>query len=149
MPGHLVGVDNGMDVYRHYIADNVPLRKKIPSPLRDDKDPSFSIYPHRSSGEIYFTDHGTGKWGNHWSFVQELFGIDFKAALDKVKVDILKMSKNDLISNIRPVYSRERLSKSSPMTRPRSYPISAHGMTLMLPSGQDSESPPRCLPYTM
>lgn len=97
-------LNNGLDVYRYYIHPEIRLKSKIISPLRKETDPSFSIYPHRASGEVYFSDHGSGVWGNHWTFVQEMFGLDFKDAIEKVKVDILKISKNKSFADVQPVF---------------------------------------------
>lgn len=84
-------LDNGLEVYRYYISPNVPLRRKILSPLRAESDPSFSLYPHRDTGIIFFTDHGSGEWGNHYTFVMKLFNVDFITAVEKIKAEVLKI----------------------------------------------------------
>lgn len=87
-------LDNGMAVYEHYypVATGKPLGKlhdKMLSPFREEKNPSFSIYPHRTTGKIIFKDHGIDKIGSHWQFVMDLYNLDFKEAVALVKKDLL------------------------------------------------------------
>lgn len=81
-------LDNGMDVYRHYVSPNIVLRKKYVSPLREEKVPSFSLYRSNKTQKICFTDFG-GERGDYWEFVKLLFGLEFIDAKKKVEEDIL------------------------------------------------------------
>lgn len=83
-------LDDGMDVYRHYIGPDVPMGKKIISPLRDEKDPSFNLFMNKNTNTIWFKDFGDDVLkGDHWRFVMEMFNINFKDAIEKIKSDIL------------------------------------------------------------
>lgn len=81
-------LDNGMDVYRHYISPNIVLRKKYVSPIREEKHPSFSLYRSTKTQKICFTDFG-GERGDYWEFVKLMFGLEFIDAKKKVEEDIL------------------------------------------------------------
>lgn len=81
-------LDQGLMVYQYYIAPNIRLKKKMVSPLRNERDPSFAVFRSNASGTYCFTDFGGDK-GNHWTFVQRMFGCTFKEAVAKVKADIL------------------------------------------------------------
>lgn len=75
-------------LYEHYLGDNFIIGGRIRSPLRNDKDPSFSLYYHRS-GSIYWKDFTTGKYGSIWSLVSEIYGIDYYKAIRKVYSDLI------------------------------------------------------------
>lgn len=99
-------LDNGLDVYRYYIqGQEVQILKNLKSPLpgRDDKHPSFRLYPHKTSGIIMFSDHSTGQWGNHWKFAALMNGLDteskqqFKEVVDMVKRDVLGIGAGSVI----------------------------------------------------
>ena len=42
----------------------VPLNKQILSPLRQESNPSFHIFNHKSKGVQYFADNGSGQYGD-------------------------------------------------------------------------------------
>jgi hypothetical protein len=81
-------LDNGMDVYRHYMSPNIVLRKKYVSPLREEKVASFALFRNNKTQRICFTDFG-GVSGDYWQFVKLMFGLDFLDAKKKVEEDIL------------------------------------------------------------
>jgi hypothetical protein len=100
-----VMLNKGMAVYEHYYPQITGkqvgnLNHKMISPfLRGDgleEDPSFSIFIHQSKGTVFFKDHGLDRVGTHWQFVMDLFGLDFKSAVQKVKADILGMISNGM-----------------------------------------------------
>lgn len=81
-------LDYGLDVYKHFMTE-VKIGKKLLSPLRNEKNPSFSIYSNRKSGTFYWKDQGSGKFGDHWDFIKEKTGLTFKESIDYVKQNIL------------------------------------------------------------
>lgn len=83
-------LDYGLDVYRHFMGE-VRIGKKVISPIRDEGDPSFSIYANRKTGLYWWKDQGSGKFGDHWDFIKEKTGLTFKEAVDYVKQNILFM----------------------------------------------------------
>ncbi len=97
-------LDQGWSVFEYYYPmhvngkkdTNLRLGNKVIAPfLRDGKletDPSFSVFMHRSKGTVFFKDHGLDRIGTHWQFVMDLYGLDFREAVKKVKQDILGIS---------------------------------------------------------
>jgi 5S rRNA maturation endonuclease (ribonuclease M5) len=106
-------LNGGYDVYAHYYPEVTgrPIsneKTKMISPfLRNgalEEDPSFSIFVHHTKGTVFFKDHGIDRSGTHWQFVMDLFNIDFKSAVAKVKADILGIGeRNDHVS--KPIFS--------------------------------------------
>lgn len=71
-------------LHRYIGIDNVPCT--IQSPLReDDNRPSFSLFERR--GVIYWKDFGTGKSGTAVGLMAELWHVQYKEALLKIKLD--------------------------------------------------------------
>lgn len=71
------------------LGDHVPTSAKeaktgflINSPLREDRNPSFSVYLH--NGEWRWSDKATGDGGDVVSYLQHRDGLDFKAAKAKL-----------------------------------------------------------------
>ncbi len=84
-------LDHGMAIYRHYIADNVPVKKKIlsPFPFRNEHDPSFQLFPGKN-GNVLFSDFGIPVSGNHWQFVMTYHeDCSFAEAVAIVRRDVL------------------------------------------------------------
>lgn len=71
--------DFGLKVYQTYLGGHVPLKKKLISPLRPEKHPSFNLYLHRSTNEVWFRDFGASDEvkGNCINFVMFKEGLDF------------------------------------------------------------------------
>jgi hypothetical protein len=85
-------LDNGLDVYKHFMGARFDLHKKHLSPLRDEKDPSFKIYWNDKGNAWHYSDFGIAGRnyeGNHWQFLIEKLNTDFKGAIDYVKKQIL------------------------------------------------------------
>lgn len=74
-----------LDVYQKYTGQRVVLNHNMSSPLREDKNPSFSYYV-TVLGEIYFKDFVLGG-GDFIQFVQMMFGLSFFDALSKIAID--------------------------------------------------------------
>lgn len=75
-------------LYEYYLGDNFIMGGRIRSPLRNDKDPSFSLYYHRN-GSIYWKDFTTGKFGGIWTLISEMFDIDYYGAIHKAYADLV------------------------------------------------------------
>lgn len=115
-------LNGGMEVYRHYYYSVVGreiarLNDKCLSPFprangKIEEDPSFSIYFHKSKGTVFFKDHGLDMMGSHWQFVMNLFGLDFKDAVEKVKSEILGIGSNTHIP-IRKIFYKPIEKKST------------------------------------
>lgn len=81
------------DIYSHYIGDKFIIGKVIKSPLRDkDNHPSFGIFKCSRTGDLLFKDQATGVSGNCVKFVQLLFNIGYKKALEKINKEVTTKS---------------------------------------------------------
>lgn len=83
-------LENGLKVYRHFLGEVRP-GKKILSPLRTEKDPSFSIYVNKSKNLYYWKDYGSGKFGDHWDFIKQKTGLGFRECIHYAKENILAL----------------------------------------------------------
>lgn len=92
-----------LDVYKHYLGYEPLLRKLYLSPFRPDSNPSFGLFLG-TRGDLMYKDFGAEYTGNCIMFVQQLFGIDYRSAINKIVVD-LKPDRNNVV--IRPVSVRE------------------------------------------
>jgi DNA primase len=73
------------DIFYHYLG--VKDRSGVfCSPLRNDKNPSCSLY-YSSSGNMRFKDHATGQNFSAVAFVQELYKLNYPEALRKIVAD--------------------------------------------------------------
>lgn len=99
-------LNGGFDVFKHYYelimhkAAPKPGVKAI-SPFRRangsyESDPSFSVFFNRNKGKFFFKDSGIDKSGSYFQFVMDLFSLDFKGALARIKSDLLGMREGDL-----------------------------------------------------
>jgi hypothetical protein len=63
----------GLDVYIHFLGE-VKIGKKILSPIRVERIPSFSIYVNEKSGNYWWKDQGSDLFGEHWDFISRKQG---------------------------------------------------------------------------
>ena len=93
-------------MYEHYYKQSpfykgtaFVLNKKMLSPFREEKDPSFAVHPHRDRGraELWYNDFGDparNATGNVFTYVSYMFGIpsdreNFPRLLAKIKQEVL------------------------------------------------------------
>lgn len=74
------------DLFRYYFGDFKCRNKAYKSPLRKDENPSLIFYIN-SSGQPRAKDLGTGKNYSAIEYVQELYGLNFGGAMDKICSD--------------------------------------------------------------
>ena len=75
------------DIYRFYLGRDFKIGKNTHSPFHSDSDPSFNINV-APGGQLFHVDFGDRtKRGNCFKFVQQLYGVDFQAALLKIDID--------------------------------------------------------------
>lgn len=74
-----------IDVYRYYTGQEVELKKRILSPLREEEDPSFGYFIGENN-EVCFNDFLLGG-GDFVKFVELYFGINYFEALSKIVID--------------------------------------------------------------
>lgn len=78
--------NGGLDIFKHYICSDFPLKKAFNSPLREESKPSFSIF--EKSGVYYFKDQGTDEKGDALAYVMLSQNVDFKTAIERVASDM-------------------------------------------------------------
>lgn len=66
------------DIFRMYLG-GIP-SKPISSPLREDTNPSFSLFYAKEHGKVFFKDFATGEKGDCFVFVMKLFRLPSKVA---------------------------------------------------------------------
>lgn len=125
-------LNGGLAVYEYYYPNATGkalkrLGSKMISPFQRngklEKDESFSVYWHRAKGMVFFKDYGAGLGGSHWQFVMDLFGCDWKEAVDLVKRDVLGMFDGQTITKTYKLKTYEaseeqQKSRLEPLQRP-------------------------------
>jgi len=77
-----------LELFNAYIK-GLSVGKPILSPLRKEGNPSFSIFKSTADSETYlFKDHGSGKHGDIFKFIQELYNVNYIEAIKKVGTDL-------------------------------------------------------------
>ena len=82
-------------IFAYYI-DDFKVGKKICSPMRDDKNPSWKVTNSRNN-RLYYTDYSSGEYGDCFSFVKGLFSLNFYQCLERIAYDMS-------ISDVKPKY---------------------------------------------
>lgn len=75
---------NYRHIYNHYLGGKLVYNKAFSSPFREDKNPSFVI--NESTG--YYRDFATGDGGDCFSFVKQMYHVDFYTALKQIVFDL-------------------------------------------------------------
>jgi hypothetical protein len=83
-------LQEGILVYSHFMGE-VKIGKKVLSPIRKERHPSFSIYFNSSKSKYFWKDNGSGKFGGHWDFIGAMTGLSYKESLDYAKQNILNL----------------------------------------------------------
>lgn len=108
-----------------YTNLDIKLRKKILSPIREERDPSAAFFQTKDS--ILLKDFGTGKTYNIFMFLKEKLNLGYLEAITRMQADfrllphsgekIAVMSSNSLIEHSSPVYQgTEILVKRRPFS---------------------------------
>lgn len=80
----LMSTNGGEDVFRYYLPEYDGTRKAFLSPLRNEGNPSASIFK-AASGQYLLKDFGTGQVLNCFDFVMNKFGIsNFNEAVNTI-----------------------------------------------------------------
>jgi hypothetical protein len=73
-------------IFKFYIP-NLILGGIMNSPLREDNNPSFSVFYSKRYGKLLFNDFSTNEKGDVFVFVSKLFNINYYEALCKICID--------------------------------------------------------------
>ena len=100
------------DIYCFYANRKFQVGTITNSPLRIDKHPSFGLFKPSNTNVLFFKDLSTGEAGNCVKFVQLLFNIKYKKALQKIWNDISKKdlgitNEGERLTDWTPKYKRE------------------------------------------
>lgn len=82
-------INNLIDDYKlfaYYIGGDFKLQESMCSPLREDNNPSFSLFKGRGGGLMY-KDFATGDCGDIIKFVGKLHSLSFRETLELIDVD--------------------------------------------------------------
>jgi hypothetical protein len=74
-----------LDIFNFYSGMNLKINKPILSPLRNEKNPSFSLFKGKD-GNIYYKDFVLGG-GDCIKFVEKMFNLNYLEALSKIVID--------------------------------------------------------------
>lgn len=92
------------NIIKFYLGEDFDFKRKFRSPFRAngvDKTPNLTFFP--SDERIIFKDFATGKSGDCFKFVQEIFGLTFYQTLLKIDKDLglgLKYKSNSPVFKI-------------------------------------------------
>lgn len=86
-----------VEIYEYYLGSPVVVNKKISSPFRGDKNPSFCFF--QAGLAVRWKDFGTGESGDVFDFVKKMFGVDYHIALKMVSSDMRVASRKEARRN--------------------------------------------------
>lgn len=73
-------------IFRYYLGYDFKIKHMYLSPFRKEKSPSFNLF--YNEGEINYKDFGHSS-GDFLNFVQNLFSLDYRSALEKIYNDMI------------------------------------------------------------
>jgi 5S rRNA maturation endonuclease (ribonuclease M5) len=76
------------DIFSYYVGGNFKIGQPINSPLREDNNPSFGIFP-ALNGDLMFKDFATGSVGGWVKFIQLKFNLPYRWAIIRVFIDLM------------------------------------------------------------
>lgn len=91
-------------IFSFYLRRDIQNKKLFRSPLRNDKNPTCSMF-RNNSGTVIFKDFATGDYLNCFGFVMKLFNCSYHEALDIIANDfnicynpLIKKNKGKIVS---------------------------------------------------
>ena len=84
----IVRVLDEFDIYSYYSGKRIKYNQPMTSPLRKDNNPSFSLFRGRN-GRLMYKDFATNESGDIIKFVQSLFRLTYREALNKIWKDLV------------------------------------------------------------
>jgi hypothetical protein len=87
---NILSVIDDYSIFSYYIGEELELRTKYSSPLRDgDEDPSFSLFYSKYFDDvIMFKDSANNIFGNVFDFVEAYLNLDSRKALLQINSDL-------------------------------------------------------------
>lgn len=100
-----------LEIFEMYLG-GIP-RKAISSPLREDTNPSFSLFHSDLHNKVFFRDFATGETGDCFLFVMRLFNLQSKVeTFNKIASDF-QLTQFELNTTINTSPKRSYVSKSN------------------------------------
>lgn len=105
-------VVNEIDIFG-LVIENPKVGKRILSPLRIEKDPSFLIARSKQTGSLYFIDFSTGEKGSCFDFIMSYYSLSFTNAILFI-ADRFNIKKSNVNTN---EITKKRLEKNEKETK--------------------------------
>lgn len=93
-------------IFSFYIGSEVKNKKLFRSKIRNDKNPTCSMY-RNNSGTLIYKDFATGQSLNCFGYVMELFKCDYYTALTIIANDFNIIKNNSLVRNKGKIISKD------------------------------------------
>lgn len=74
------------NIFKYYYPE-LELSQTTNSPLREDRNPSFSVYWSKKYNKFMFKDFATGDRGDAFIFVSKLLGLNYFETLERIIID--------------------------------------------------------------
>lgn len=85
-------------IFTYYFGE-FKLHKIYPSKLRRDKKPSTGFYVNKN-GKIIYNDYATGEQLNCFQYVQKLYNLSFREALDRIASDFGLLDNKSIVPDV-------------------------------------------------
>lgn len=93
-------------IFSFYIGSNIKNKKLFRSKLRNDKNPTCSIYRNKS-GTLIYKDFATGQSLNVFGYVMELFKCDYYTAIVIMANDFGLIKNSSIVKNKGKIISKD------------------------------------------
>lgn len=103
-------------IFSFYIGSEVKSKKLFRSVLRNDKNPTCSLYRARN-GSLIYKDFATGQHLNVFAYVMELFRCDYYEALRIIANDFSIVTDSSIIKNKGKIISKDFKIKDKEMSK--------------------------------
>lgn len=113
---NILNLVDDYSLYSYYIGDELELRTKYSSPLREgDNDPSFSLFFSKyKENLIMFKDGALGKSGNVFDFLELYLGLTSRQVQLQVNSDLSLGLDGDEVADFKPAILKKRPIKKFP-----------------------------------
>lgn len=96
---HILDKTDELSLFQQYVG-NIKLKQAFCSPLREDDNPSFSLFQTKE-GNILFKDHATGESGDVFKFLRMLWNCSlnevYKRIIDDFPTDQVNLERKNKI----------------------------------------------------
>ncbi len=85
----LARTNRGLDIFRHYLGENLSIHRNFQNPFYQDSNPSCHVFLNQRANIYGFHDHGNPSYsGDCFWFVGQLFGLDYRRDLGRILAQI-------------------------------------------------------------